>query len=113
MVSESTRGGAPLDMLFTNREGLVGDVVVGSYPGQSDHEMVEFSVLGEVRWGTSKTAVLDFQRADFELFGTLVGRVPCKAVLRGRGVQEVWALLKKEILMAQEPSVLTCPKTSR
>ena len=65
LVSEPTRGGAPLDLLFTNREGLVGDVVVRSCLGQSDHEMVEFSILGEVRRGTSKTAVLDFRRANF------------------------------------------------
>ncbi|XP_068521397.1 uncharacterized protein [Anas acuta] len=112
LVTEPTRGGAPLDPLFTNREGLVGDVAVGSCLGQSDHEMVEFSILGKARKGNNKTAVLDFQRADFELFRTLVGRVPWEAVLKGRGVQEVWALFKKEILMAQEWSVPTCPKTS-
>ena len=71
-----------------NREGLVGDAVVGSFLGQSDHDMVEFSILGEVRSGVSKTATLDFQRADFELFRTLVGRVPWESVLKGRGVQE-------------------------
>ena len=76
LASEPTRGGAPLDLLFTNREGLVGDVMVRSCLGQSDHEMVEFSILGEARKGASKTAVLDFRRADFELFKTLVGRVP-------------------------------------
>uniref|UniRef100_A0A8B9UU32 Reverse transcriptase domain-containing protein n=1 Tax=Anas zonorhyncha TaxID=75864 RepID=A0A8B9UU32_9AVES len=113
LVSEPTRGGAPLDLLFTNREGLVGDVVVGNCLGQSDHEMVEFSILGEARKGTSKTAVLDFWRADFELFRTLVGRVPWEAVLKGRGVQEGWELFKKEILMAQEQSVPMCPNTSR
>ncbi|XP_071884244.1 small ribosomal subunit protein mS29 isoform X1 [Anas platyrhynchos] len=93
-------------------ERLVGDVVVGSCLGQSDREMVEFSILGEARKGTSKTAVLDFQRADFELFRTLVGRVPWEAVLKGRRVQEGWALFKREILMAQERSVPICPKTS-
>ena len=81
--------------------------------GQSDHEMVEFSILGEVRKGISKTAVLDFRRADFELFRTLVGRVPWEAVLKGRGVQEGWALLRKEILKAQEQTVPTCPKMNQ
>uniref|UniRef100_A0A8B9C3Y3 Reverse transcriptase domain-containing protein n=1 Tax=Anser brachyrhynchus TaxID=132585 RepID=A0A8B9C3Y3_9AVES len=113
LVREPTRGGAPLDLLFTNSDGLVGDVVVESCLGQSDREMVQFSILGEVRKGTSKTAVLDFRRADFELFRTLVGRVPWEEVLKGKGVQEGWALLKKEILMAQERSVPTCPKMSR
>jgi len=48
LVSEPTRGGASLDLLFTNREGLVADVVVGGRLGLSDHEMIEFSVRGEV-----------------------------------------------------------------
>ena len=52
-------------------------------------------------------------RADFELFRTLVVRVPWEAVLKGRGVQEGWALFKKEILKAQEQTVPTCPKTSQ
>jgi len=44
LVSEPARGGASLDLLFTNREGLVGDVVVGSRLRLSDHEMIQFSV---------------------------------------------------------------------
>jgi len=43
MLSEPTRGGASFDLLFTNREELVGDVVVGGCLGLSDHEMI---VLG-------------------------------------------------------------------
>ena len=78
LVNESTRGGALLDLLFTNREGLVGDVVVRSHLGLSDHEMIEFSVLGEVKRGASKTITMDFQRADFGLFRTLVERVPAR-----------------------------------
>ena len=64
------------DLLFTNREGLVGDVEVGGCLGQSDHDMVEFSILGGVRRGNSKTATLDFWRADFELFRNLLGGLP-------------------------------------
>ena len=40
LVSEPTREGAPLDLLFMNREGLVGDVMVGGRLGHSDHEMI-------------------------------------------------------------------------
>ena len=73
MVGDPTRGGALLDLLFTNREGLVGDVKARSCLGQSDHKGIEFSILGEVkRGGTYTTATLDFWRADFELLRTLV-----------------------------------------
>ncbi|GAB0209002.1 hypothetical protein GRJ2_003365900 [Grus japonensis] len=85
LVSEPTREGAPLDLLFVNREGLMGDVMVGGYLGHSDHKMTEFSVLREIRRRVSKTATLDFQRADFSLFRGLVDRVPWEAVLKGKG----------------------------
>jgi len=49
LVREPNREGAPLGLLFTNRKGLVGDVEVRSYLGQSDYEMVVFSILGEVK----------------------------------------------------------------
>jgi len=41
LVSEPTRRGNSLDLLFTNREGLVGDMVVRGHLGLSDHEMLE------------------------------------------------------------------------
>jgi len=59
LVSEPARGGASLDLLFTNREGLVGDVVVGGRLWLSDHEIIEFSVRGEVKRGASKTTTMD------------------------------------------------------
>ncbi|GAB0179913.1 hypothetical protein GRJ2_000456600 [Grus japonensis] len=40
LVSEPTREGALLDLLFANREGLVGDVMVGGRLGHSSHEMM-------------------------------------------------------------------------
>lgn len=40
-----TRGDALLDLLFMNREGLMGDIVDGSCLGQNDHKMIEFSIL--------------------------------------------------------------------
>ena len=61
LVSEPTREGALLDLLFVNREGLVGDVVVGGHLGHSDNEMIEFLILGEVMMGVSRAATLDFR----------------------------------------------------
>ncbi|GAB0207545.1 hypothetical protein GRJ2_003220200 [Grus japonensis] len=113
LVSEPTRGGASLDLLFTNREGLVGDVVVRGRLGLSEHEKIEFSIHGEVRRGVSKTTTMDFWRADFGLLRTLVERVPWETVLKGKGVQEGWAFFKKEILKAQEQAVPMCCKTNR
>ena len=96
-----------------NREGLVGDVVVGGCLGLSDHDMIEFLILGEVRKRVSKTTTLDFRRADFGLLRSLVNRVPWEAVLKGKGVQEGWVLLKKEVSKVQEQAVPMCHKSSR
>jgi len=110
LVSEPSRGGASLDMLFTNREGLVGDVVRGGHLGFSDHGMTEFSVQGEVKSGASKTTTMGFQRADFGLFRMLVERVPWQKVLKGKGAQKGWTFFKEEVLKAQEQAVPMCRK---
>jgi len=60
LVSEPAREGVPLNLLFLNTEGLVGDVMVGGHLGHSDHKITEFPVLGEVRTEVSGTATLDF-----------------------------------------------------
>ena len=78
--------------------------------GQSDHDMVKFSILAGVRRGNSKTATLDFWRADFELFRRLVGRVPWGSVLESKAVQDGWLLFKKEVLKAQEQALSPEPQ---
>lgn len=45
---------------------------------------------------------MGFWRADFDLFGRLVQRVPWETVLKGRGVQEDWTVFRKEILKVRE-----------
>lgn len=46
LVSEQMRDSAPLDLLLIYR-GLVNDV--GGCLGHSDHESIQFSILGKVR----------------------------------------------------------------
>ena len=89
------------------------DVAVGGRLGHSDHEIIEFSILREARRGGSRTAMLDFQKADSDLFRQLLDRMAREMVLKGIGVQEGWALFKKEVLMAQEQAVPRCCKRSR
>ena len=75
--------------------------------------MAEFSILDGGRRGNSKTAALDFRRADFELFRRLVGGVPWGSVLESKGVQDGWLLFKKEVLKAQEQAVPLSHKMSQ
>ena len=68
LVSEPTRGGALLDLLFTNGEGLVGDIMIGGSLGLRDREMMEFSILGEVKKGIGKTTTMDFHAMEGRLW---------------------------------------------
>ncbi|GAB0175730.1 hypothetical protein GRJ2_000038200 [Grus japonensis] len=85
VVEEPMRRGVLLDLVLTNKEGLVGDVKVGSSLGCSDHEMVEFRILRGRSRAISRITTLDFRRATFGLFKDLLGRIPWIKVLEGRG----------------------------
>ncbi|GAB0190684.1 hypothetical protein GRJ2_001533700 [Grus japonensis] len=91
-----------LDLVLTDKEGLVEDVKLKGSLGCSDHEMVEFKILRAARRAHSKLTTLDFRRADFGLFKDLLGRVPWDKALEGRGAQESWLLFKGHLLQAQE-----------
>ncbi|GAB0182131.1 hypothetical protein GRJ2_000678400 [Grus japonensis] len=98
VIEEPMRRGAMLDIGFTNKEGLVGNVKLKGSLGYSDHEMVEF----ENHRVHSKLTTLDFRRADFGLFRDLLGRVPWDKALEGRGAQESWLVSRDHPLQAQE-----------
>lgn len=64
-----------LDLTLTGIP-LVGDVKVGHSLGYSDHENVDFSTRGGASRAASKMVTTDFRRANFSLFGDLLGRIP-------------------------------------
>ncbi|PKU34027.1 glycerol kinase [Limosa lapponica baueri] len=88
VIEEPTRRGAMLDLVLTNKEGMMGNVKLKGSLGCSDHEMVEFMILRAVRRVPTKLTTLDFRRADFGLLRDLLGRVPWDKALEGRGAQE-------------------------
>ena len=106
-MKELTRRSNILDLLFVNREGLVGDVKVGGHLGQSDHKMLDFSVLVEPQRGVRRTVTLDFWSTDFR---TMVERVSWEVVLESVGAQEVWEYFKEVIL--KELAIPKSQKTS-
>ena len=113
VMEEPTRRGAMLDLVLTNKEGLVGNVKLKGSLGCSDHEMVEFKILRAARRAHSKLATLDFRRADFGLFRDLLGRVPWDTALEGRGAQESWLIFKDHLLQAQERCIPTKRKSGK
>ncbi|GAB0189057.1 hypothetical protein GRJ2_001371000 [Grus japonensis] len=107
------RRGALLDLVLTNKEGLLGNVKLKGSLGSSDHEMVEFKILRAARRVHSKLTTLDFRRADFGLFRDLLGRVLWDKALEGRGAQESWLVFKDPLLQAQEQCIPTKRKSGK
>jgi len=89
VVEEPTRKGALLDLVLTNKEGLVEDVKVGGRLGCSDHEMVESRILRGGSRAISRIKTLDLRRAKFGLFKELLGGIPWARALEGRGTKSV------------------------
>jgi len=113
VIQELTRSGAMLDLVLTNKQGLVGNVKVKRSLVCSDHKMVEFKIRRAARRVRSKLATLDFRRADFGLLKDLPGRIPWDKALEGRGAQESWSVFKDHLLQAQEGCIPTKGKSGR
>lgn len=69
------KGHGLLDLMFTNKEGWVGDVKVWDSIGCRDHEIVEFRIPGGRNKAKNRIVALDFRSADFVLFTDLLGRI--------------------------------------
>ncbi|PKU29668.1 hypothetical protein llap_20028 [Limosa lapponica baueri] len=98
VVEEPTRRVALLDLVLTNKEGLVEDIKVGGSLGCSDHEKREFRIVGSMCKTTSRTETLDFRRANFDLFKKLLGEIPWVRASERRGAQESWSIFKCRFL---------------
>ncbi|XP_048787424.1 uncharacterized protein LOC125686903 [Lagopus muta] len=113
VVEESMRRGVLLDLILTNREGLVREVKVRGSLGCSDHEMVEFKILSGRSKAKSRIAILDFRRANFDLFRDLLGAVSWARVLEGKGACESWSAFKQLFFQAQDRCVPVRKKSGK
>ncbi|PKU42932.1 rna-directed dna polymerase from mobile element hypothetical protein [Limosa lapponica baueri] len=84
LVEEPTRREALLDIVQTNKEGLVDDIQVGGNLGCSNHGKIEFRIVGSTHKPISRTETLDFRRANFDLFKKLLGEITSDKALEGQ-----------------------------
>ncbi|PKU28198.1 glycerol kinase [Limosa lapponica baueri] len=105
MAEEPMMRGAMLDIVLTNKEGLVGNVKLKGSLGCSDHEIVEFKTIRAAQKMHSKLTTLDFRRADIGVLRYLHGRVTWEKALEGRGAQESWLVFKDHLPQAQEQCI--------
>lgn len=75
VIEELMRRCTMLDLVLTNKEGLVGNVKLKGSLDCKDHEM-EFEILRAARKMLRKLTTLDFRKADFGLLRDLLGQVP-------------------------------------
>ena len=81
------RRSVPLNLVLTNKEGLMGNVKLKGSLGCSGHAVVEYKILRAVRRAQSKLTILNCRRADFGLFRNLLARVLWDKALERRGAQ--------------------------
>lgn len=86
-----------LDLLFVNREGLAGDVMISGCLGHSDSAVVECKSFSVMRKKDSTIAILDFKKANFKLFRELFRRVPWESYFESLGVHECWSVFKNHL----------------
>lgn len=56
----------------------------------SDHAMVEFTLLRDIRQARSTIRKLNFRKASFQLCRELVNITPWESVLKGKGAEQVF-----------------------
>lgn len=72
VLSEPSRKGASLNVLFENRENLVGEVTISVCLGHNDKENVNFKIFENI----SAELPLDFKRTNLKLLGDLGSSLP-------------------------------------
>jgi len=76
VIEKPMRRGAMLDLVLTNKEGLMENVKLKGSLGCSDHEMVDLKILRTEMRVQSKVTTLDLRRTDFGLFRDLLSKAP-------------------------------------
>jgi len=103
-VDGPRRGNAQPDLLFTIKEALVGHVVINGSPSSSDHEMVVFKILREVRKEKCRAQILGIRRQNLAYSETQEQtipklRIPSKCIGRSAWISGeimVWLLSERQ-----------------
>lgn len=113
-VEEPGRRGAVADLILTNKERVCGgfcDSVDVKLKGCSDHEMVEFKMLGIRRREHSKFTSMEFTRADLACSGVCF--LEYRGIKPWRGAQGTWLIVKDHLFQAHEQCIPTKRKSGK
>ena len=93
-VTEPTRQRSILDLVFSDNRELVSNIAVFEGLGDSDHNIIKFTVTSEGRPNDNLHNVPNFNRADFEKMRNELAQIDWNVELRGLNACETWEIFK-------------------
>ena len=99
--------------MITYASDFVGDIKTEGSLGCSNHALVEFTVLRDMRKLKTIVRTLNFRKASFQIFKELVSRPLSETVLRDREAEQSWQIFKDAFHKAQELSIPQCKNSGR
>ena len=112
-VKEPTRGKNILDLIFSTEPSMITDVQVRSPVSNSDHNLITFQIefdLGEEEKVGTK---FRYDSADYHLIQQELMDIDWKEKFKSKDVEEMWVLLKNEIIDKRDKFVPKVPIAKR
>ena len=93
-----------LDLIFTNKEGLVSDVKVHSPLGKSDHGIIMFKIHCECTKESRKTPRYLYNKANYAQIRKDLD-IDWEKELNGKDVSTCWEILKSKLMQTTTNNV--------
>ena len=94
-VTDSTHiSGNTLDLVLSDREGVIKTVKMEGRIGKSDHEIISFSICVDAKRINEHGASRDYNRAKYEAMRNDLDGVDWVEELRGKYVDGIWETIK-------------------
>ena len=84
-----------LDLIISNEEGMVSDVLIQNPIGKSDHSTISFTFHGHTK-SNSTNLKRDYNKADYESMKAMLD-INWEELLENKCVEEQWTLLSSKI----------------
>ena len=105
LVQTCTRGKEILDLVLTNDHHLIRDVRVGESLGESDHNIIRFTVNVHYTLEENITMVPNLSRGDYAYLRTILNSVDWVSILGGNDAHGMWNIFKGILAEAQSYAI--------
>ena len=92
-----------LDLIMSNEEGMVSDILIQNPIGKSDHSTISFTFQGHSK-SKSTNLKRDYNKADYKSMKAMLN-INWEELLKNKCVEEQWTLLSSKINEAIEKYV--------